>query len=115
MCTMAIGCCLGALTSEQALAVGVQPLHFARRLFGREAVEHQVGRVQQYLKAVGYGPTSADHPGFVTALATLMLRTGHVELEAMTAGEPGPPSRPNRAGHLLLGASRRQVAGSRAR
>jgi integrase len=84
MSTMAIGCWLGAFTSEQALGVGVQPLHFARRLFGREAVEYQVGRVQRYLKSVGYGPTSADHPGFVTALATLMLRTGHVELAAMT-------------------------------
>lgn len=41
MSTMAIGCLLGAFTSEQALAVGVQPLHFARRLFGREAVEYQ--------------------------------------------------------------------------
>ena len=70
MSTMAIGCWLGAFTSDQALAVGVQPLHFARRLFGWEAVEYQVGRVQQYLKSVGYGPTSADHPGFVTALAT---------------------------------------------
>src|SRR5258707_1080242 len=83
MSTMAIGCWLGAFTSEQALAVGVQPLHFARRLFGREAVEYQIERVQQYLKSVGYGPTSADHPGFVTALATLIVRTGHVELEAM--------------------------------
>ncbi|MCA1646632.1 MAG: hypothetical protein LC797_14625 [Chloroflexi bacterium] len=84
MSTMAIGCWLGAFTSDQALAVGVQPLHFARRLFGRKAVEYQVRRVQQYLKSVGYGPTSADHPGFVTALATLMLRTGRVELAAMT-------------------------------
>jgi hypothetical protein len=45
-------------------------------LFGREAVEHQIRRVQQYLHDVGYGPTSADHPCFVTALATLMLRIG---------------------------------------
>jgi len=83
MSTMAIGCWLGAFTSEQALAAGAQPLHFARRLFGRDAVEYQVGRVQQYLKSVGYGPTSADHPGFVTALATLMLRTGHGQRRAL--------------------------------
>jgi integrase len=106
--TLAVGCWLGIFTSQQALAAGVQPLHFARRLFGRAAVEHQVGRVQQYLHTVGYGPTSADHPCFVTALATLMLRVGRVELEAMTidaieaAHRAAPPRSPRRSAYFRL-------------
>ena len=82
MSTLAIGCWLGAFTSEQALGVGVQPLHFARRLFGREAVEYQVGGVQQYFKVRRIRtnqrrPSGLCHP----ALATLM-----------------PASRPRRVG-----------------
>ncbi len=106
--TLAVGCFLGAFTGEQALAAGVQPLHFARRLFGREAIEHEVGRVRRYLHAVGYGPTSADHPCFVTALAALLLRIGRVELEAITveaieaAHSAAPPRSPRRTAYFRL-------------
>jgi hypothetical protein len=108
MSTMAIGCFMGAFTSKQALATGVQPLHFARRLLGRDVVEHQVSRVQQYLHTVGYGPTSADHPCFVTALATLMLWIGRPELEAITieaieaAHSAAPPRSERRSADFRL-------------
>jgi hypothetical protein len=73
-----------------------------------------VGRVQQYLKSVGYRPTSADYRGFVTALATLMVLTGHVELVAMTidvieAAHHHNVRTENGAGHLLPGPARRPV------
>lgn len=75
---------LGCLTGEDALAFVVRPTWFAYRVFGHEAVEGELHRVQEYLENVGYGRKTARDFMLSSALSRLILLAGRPKLEAIT-------------------------------
>jgi integrase len=112
--TLAVAAQLGALGGDDLVCAGGQPTNLARRLFGRAALECEVGRVREYLLAVGYGRKAGEYESLVAALAALFLRVGKADLAAITLGviesahavQP-PRSAPRtayfRIGHVLHG------------
>jgi integrase len=75
---------LGALTGRELVSARADPIHLTRRLFGRAVFERELGRVQEYLRTVGYGRTAGYRQSVPSALATLFLQVGRAELGAVT-------------------------------
>jgi integrase len=99
---LAVAARLGVLDGADLVYTDGQPTRLARRLFGRTALEHEVGRVREYLLAVGYGRQAAEYESLVAGLAALFVRVGKADLAAITpqviqsAHEAQPP---HSAGH----------------
>jgi len=81
---LAVACHLGCLSPAEALTLGVQPTAFARRLFGRAALDREVGRVLGYLQGIGYSRSSLSSKTPSGALTRLLLLAGRPKLEALT-------------------------------
>jgi integrase len=81
---VAVAWLLGRLTIEHVPAAGVCTTHLARRLFGRSQLEHEVDRIRAHLRTIGYGRSAMSRRSLMTALATLFLRAGRAQLEAVT-------------------------------
>jgi len=75
---------LGLVGAADVLAFGVEPTPFAWKLFGRDAVDRELQRVQAYLATVGYGSKAQKHPILSSALARLLLLAGEPRLEVIT-------------------------------
>lgn len=81
---LAVACHLGCLSPADALAFGVKPTHFARRLLGQVAVDRAVERVLTYLQGIGYSRDSQSTRIVSGAVTRLLLLAGRPELEALT-------------------------------
>jgi integrase len=82
---LAMGIHLGGLAGADALTIeGLEATTLARRLFGSEAVDREVGRVRAYLRSVGYGVHSSYWVALMTAISRLLINAGRAELEAIT-------------------------------
>jgi integrase len=81
---VAVAWLLGRLTIEHVPAAGVRPTDLARRLFGRSQLEREVDRIRAHLRTIGYGRSAMSRRSLMTALATLFLRAGRAQLEAVT-------------------------------
>jgi len=111
---LAVAARLGAVTGGDLVRACGQPTNLARRLFGRAALEREIGRVQEYLQTVGYGRKAGKHESLVAGLATLFLQSGRADLAAINleliesahaAQPPGSVSRTAyfRVAHVLHG------------
>jgi integrase len=81
---LAVAARLGVLSGDDLVYADSQPTRLARRLFGREALEHEVGRVREYLLAVGYSRQAAGYEALIAGLAALFVRVGKADLAAIT-------------------------------
>ncbi len=81
---LAVATHLGAATSSDLVSARPHPIHLTRRLFGPAEFEHELGRIQEYLRTVGYGRTAGYRQSVPSALATLFLQVGRAELGAIT-------------------------------
>src|SRR5438874_1791975 len=81
---VAVAWLLGRLTIEHVPAAEVRPTDLARRLFGRSQLEREVDRIRAHLRTIGYGRSAMSRRSLMTALATLFLRAGRAQLEAVT-------------------------------
>ncbi len=80
---LAVAARLGAITGRDLVRLCGQPTNLARRLFGRPALEREVGRVQNYLQTVGYGSKAGNYESLVAAIATLLIQAGNADLTAI--------------------------------
>jgi integrase len=81
---LAVATHLGAATSSDLVSARPHPIHLTRRLFGPAEFEHELGRIQEYLRTVGYGRTAGYRQSVPSALAMLFLQVGRAELGAIT-------------------------------
>jgi integrase len=75
---------LGCITAADAVAAGIHPTYLARRIFGREALEREVGRLLTQMKRVGFRHDADRNHSLPGAVARLLVVAGHCELEAIT-------------------------------
>jgi hypothetical protein len=75
---------LGCITAADAVAADIHPTYFARRIFGHEALEREVGRLVTQMKRVGFRHDAGRNHSLPAAVARLLVVAGRCELEAIT-------------------------------